>query len=492
MRRTSLLVSAFALLLASCAGIGVGEPPRSPTPGASATVSPMALLGTTSTGGNLAVTAGGRLDHSFGIGGRVTSKAIFLQPGGDPITFQADGKIVVAGYVLLAGDREGFAVARFDIDGTLDPTFAGDGTVSTIFRTRKGCDGVARSVLVQGDGRIVAAGRSSCKRSTSFALSRYNDDGSLDHTFGGDGTVMTTFGDSAYCNAQAQAVALAPDGKIVAGGVAACTKGGGLGDEAHFAVARYDPDGTLDASFNHDGMVRTRFTPQFDNLTDVAVQPDGKILAAGTAAYWWVEIPDALEERAALARYDLDGTLDKTFGGGDGKVMTSFHSPRCGGSNESYGLALQPDGKIVEGGSAGCAATVGGSPHPRWALARFGPNGRLDPTFGGDGRVVTIFAAEEGGDWMWGGIAIQGDGKIVAAGATGRTDLHFTLARYRANGRLDTTFGRDGQVRTRVGKGPRCANGAWSDLAIQADGKIVAAGGGGCLSSFVMARFLSS
>ena len=404
MRRTIRLVSAFALLLASCAGVGGSEPTRS----APATVSPMALLETTSTGGVLAVTAGGRLDPAFGVGGLVTGTAIFLQSGGDPVAFQADGKIVVAGYVLRAGDREGFAVARFDIDGTLDPTFAGDGTVSTSFRTGKGCDGVARSVVVQSDGKIVAAGRSSCKRSMSFALARYRGDGSLDPTFGGDGTVMTSFGDPAYCNAQAQAAALEPDGKIVAAGVAACTKGGGLGDEAHFAIARYDPDGTLDASFSHDGMVRTRFTPQVDILTDVAVQPDGKIVAAGTAAYWIVEIPDALEERAALARYDLDGTLDKTFGGGDGKVMTSFHSPRCGGSNESYGLALQPDGKIVEGGSAGCAATVGGSPHPRWALARFGPNGRLDPTFGGDGRVVTIFAAEEGGDWMWGGIAIAG------------------------------------------------------------------------------------
>ena len=447
-----------------------------------------------------ALAAGGDLDPSFGVDGQVTSTAFFLYGGGNPIALQADGKIVVAGYVLNpVGDRSRFAVARFDVDGTLDPSFGGDGIVRTVFRTGEECYESARSVVVQADGKIVAVGVSSCKRSAPvdaaetdslFALARYNGDGTLDTTFGDNGTVMTSFGDPAHCNAQAEGAALEPDGKIVAAGVAACWK---ESDDSRFAVARYDTDGALDTSFSDDGMVKTNFTPQYDKLTDVAVQPDGKIVVSGTAAYWIVEIPDALEERAALARYNLDGTLDSTFGGGDGKVTTSFHSPRCGGSNESYGLAIQPDGKIVEGGSAGCAASIGGSPHPRWALARYRPNGTLDPTFGGDGRVVSIFLAEEGTDWMSGGVAIQPNGKIVAAGTTGRMTPRFTLARYRTNGQLDKTFGDDGKVRTIFDcSWPGGARGGWDGLAIQADRKIVATGGGGCLSSFVMARFLPS
>ena len=378
-----------------------------------------------------ALAAGGDLDPSFGVDGQVTSTAFFLYGGGNPIALQADGKIVVAGYVLNpVGDRSRFAVARFDVDGTLDPSFGGDGIVRTVFRTGEECYESARSVVVQADGKIVAVGVSSCKRSAPvdaaetdslFALARYNGDGTLDTTFGDNGTVMTSFGDPAHCNAQAEGAALEPDGKIVAAGVAACWK---ESDDSRFAVARYDTDGALDTSFSDDGMVKTNFTPQYDKLTDVAVQPDGK---------------------------------------------------------------------IVEGGSAGCAASIGGSPHPRWALARYRPNGTLDPTFGGDGRVVSIFLAEEGTDWMSGGVAIQPNGKIVAAGTTGRMTPRFTLARYRTNGQLDKTFGDDGKVRTIFDcSWPGGARGGWDGLAIQADRKIVATGGGGCLSSFVMARFLPS
>lgn len=446
-----------------------------------------------------ALAAGGDLDPSFGIRGQVTSTVFSSDGGGNPIAFQADGKILVAGSVPRNPDWTWwrFAVARFDVDGNLDPTFGGDGIVRTIFRAGTKCRDEAVSLVVQSDQKIVAVGTSSCERTepgageadSLFASARYDADGTLDATFGDNGTVLTSFGDPARCNAQATAAALEPDGRIVAAGTAGCVE---AGLDSRFAVARYDTDGALDTSFSDDGLVRTNFTPQFDKLTDVAVQPDGRIVAGGTAAYWMVEIPDALESRAALARYDLDGTLDTTFGG-DGKVTTSFHSRLCGGSNESYGLAIQPDGKIVEGGSAGCAASIGGLPHPRWALARYRPNGRLDPTFGRGGRVVSIFLAEEGADWMSGGIAIQPNGKIVAAGSTGRMNPHFTLARYRANGTLGREFGDDGVVRTVFDcSHPGGGSGSWNGLAIQADRKIVATGGGGCLRSFVMARFLPS
>src|SRR5205823_5199649 len=136
-----------------------------------------------------------------------------------------------------------FAVARYNADGSLDTTFGSGGTVTTNFgpgATYDDADGVA----IQSDGKIVVAG--TCNRGGSdnvFAVARYNADGSLDSTFGSGGTVTTDFGlggsdDSAY------AVALQPDGKIVAAG--ATYLGGVPGD---FALARYNPDGTLDSTF---------------------------------------------------------------------------------------------------------------------------------------------------------------------------------------------------------------------------------------------------
>lgn len=455
-----------------------------------ATTSLLLLAGGVWTGESPALAAGGDLDPSFGVGGRVTTTEFYEGLGSaDAIAMQPDGKIVVAGYLWsYPEEEEEFAVARFDVDGSLDPTFAGDGTASTIFRTGDDCHEDARAVLVQSDGKIVAVGVSYCKPPEPglFLLARYNVDGTPDDTFGDHGTVMTSFG--ADCYTQAEAAALQPDGKIVVAGTGACTQ---AGIDDRFAIARYDMDGVLDPSFSDDGMVMTNFTRQFDKLTDVEVQPDGKIMVGGTAAYWMVEIPDALESRAALARYRPDGTLDSTFGG-DGKVTTSFHSRRCPGSNESYDLEVQPDGKIVQGGSAACAASAGDVPHPRWALLRYRPNGTLDRTFGRNGRVVTIFSDTTWGDWMGGGIAIQANGRIVAAGSTARHASRFMLVRYRTDGRPDATFGDAGQVLTSFGTESRCSRGGWGGLAIQADRRIVASGGGGCLRSFVMARFLPS
>jgi uncharacterized delta-60 repeat protein len=445
-------------------------------------------------GEGTALAAGGDLDPSFGDRGLVTTTEFYEGLGSaGAIALQPDGKIVVAGYLWSDPEME-FAVARFDVDGGLDPTFAGDGTASTIFSTGEDCYEEARSVLVQSDGKIVAVGVSSCKWSEPdreasglFLLARYNVDGTPDGTFGENGTVMTSFGDPADCSARAEAAALQPDGKIVVAGTGGCTQ---AGIDDRFAIARYDTDGALDPGFSDDGMVMTNFTIQYDKLTDVDVQPDGKIVAGGTAAYWMVET-DMLESRAALARYNPDGTLDDTFGR-NGKVKTSFHSRRCPGANESYDLEIQPDGRIVQGGSAACAASAGDLPHPRWALSRYRPNGTLDRTFGRNGRVVSIFSDATWGDWMSAGIEIQANGRIVAGGSTARHASRFMLVRYRADGRLDPRFGDDGRVQTVFGTGPGCASGGWGGLAIRSDRKIVATGGGGCFRSFVMARFLPS
>jgi uncharacterized delta-60 repeat protein len=339
------------------------------------------------------------------------------------------------------------------VAGDLDPTFSGDGTVTTGFPGSAAASGVA----VQADGKIVAAGRASDSTTgdTRFAVARYRLNGGLDPGFGGDGKVTTAF---AGGFAEAQGVALQQDGKIVAAG----------SETQGFALARYKTDGTLDLTFGRDGKVTTGFAAgAFANA--VAVQADGKILAVGAAN---LASGDLL---FALARYRPNGTLDPTFSG-DGRVTTAFP----GGLAVASDLALQQDGKIVVAGSASDPTTF----MPRFALARYRTDGALDPTFSGDGRVITGFPGDFAEVF---GVALQQNGKIVAAGDTrpGSFNFQFALARYRPDGTLDPTFSGDGRATTAFAAGESAGA---SDLGIQADGKIVAAGTV-LLESEIQARF---
>ena len=200
----------------------------------------------------------------------------------------------------------------------------------------------------------------------------------------------------------------------------------------------------------------------------VVIQPNGKIVAAGEGAS---------ADGFALVRYRVHGSLDPRFSG-DGKKLTRFADGYGGGARA---VALQPDGKIV---AAGTGIEIFGP----FALARFTPRGRLDPTFSHDGRVTTDMGdGEESAE----GVAIQANGKIVAVGYTGvpheASDTgtgRFALARYRANGALDPLFGGDGKVRTSFSGSLTLG----TCVAIQQNGRIVAAGWAG--GRFALARYL--
>lgn len=277
------------------------------------------------------------------------------------------------------------------------------------------------------------------------------DPGDLDTSFSGDGKVTTNFtgGDDFAWD-----VALQSDGKIVAAGRAA-------GSGGRFALARYNANGSLDTTFSGDGRVTTNFTSGDDVATSVAIQPDGKIVAAGVVA--------GSGGRFALARYNTDGSLDPAFSG-DGKVATNFGP----GLDFPWGVEIQPDGKIV---AAGGATGQGG----RIALARYNPDGSLDTTFSGDGKLTTNFTKLH--DVAF-GLAIQGDGKMVAAGSAYDGAL-FALVRYNADGSLDPTFSGDGKVTTNITLSDDIATG----VAIQADGKIAAAGLAYNGGRFALARY---
>lgn len=229
--------------------------------------------------------------------------------------------------------------------------------------------------------------------------------------------------------------------------------------------------GDIDPTFGSGGKVITDFFGLEDEGAALVIQPDGKIVAGGTA--FTVTFPP--ETMFALARYNPDGSPDPTFGSG-GRVTTAFVDPISGNSGRVQALALQPDGKIV---AAGTAFPSGGFPGTHIALARYNPNGTLDPTFGSGGKVTTHF--DFGGfqeiDRAF-AVAIQPDGKIVTAGERViAVEIDFSdieLVRYNPDGSLDTTFGDGGQVITHINFSGNLA--VARGLVIQPDGRLVAAG----------------
>jgi uncharacterized delta-60 repeat protein len=395
----------------------------------------------------------GGLDTTFSGDGKVLTNSTSGFDYAIDVAVQADGKIVAGGFSGGLGGR--IAIHRYNGNGTLDTSFSGDGKVFTNLSPRADWVG---GMDVQPDGKIVVAGRSGA-RGGMIAIVRYNANGTLDTSFSGDGLVATNFttGDEF-----AFGMALQADGRIVAAG-----RAGGMG--GRFAVVRYTTAGAPDPTFSGDGRASVDFTPGDDRADHVAIQADGKVVAAGTANYF------AANARFAVIRLNGNGRLDSSFSG-DGKLTTNLAT----GFDGAFGVAVQPsDDRIVAGGQAG----------RRVALVRYTGSGALDATFSEDGKAFVDLTA--GLDYAE-EIEIQPDGKIVAAGTAnyfGRNS-RFALMRFEVSGLLDGSFSGDGKVVTDVTPGFDAAFG----LALQpADGKIVLAGeASGQGGRFALARYHGS
>ncbi|HEY9403357.1 MAG TPA: carboxypeptidase regulatory-like domain-containing protein [Pyrinomonadaceae bacterium] len=409
--------------------------------------------------------ADGSPDTSFDSDGRVNTDFNGGNDRGFAVAIATDGRIVVVGQAQSAPGSGvfTFALARYDTNGALDTSFDSDGKVTTNFNSND----FGNDVVIQTDGKIVAAGTTFTSNNSEIALARYNPDGALDTSFDSDGKVTTNvFGANS-----ADAVALQADGKIVAAGAT-----GNL-----FALVRYNPNGSLDTSFDGDGKVATGFNGFSAGARDVLVQPNGKITAVGG------------DDAFLLAQYTPAGALDPTFGAG-GMMVTDF---AASGNEAANAVALQADGKLIVAG----AATVGATTD--FALARYaaGPDPTPTPTptpeplqpcvdasFDADGRVTTDFTGS--GDAVR-AVALQPDGRIVVAGdsrvSSSFSTQNFALARYNSNGSLDTTFDTDGKVTTDFSGSSDAA----LAVVIQPDGKIVVAGFAsiGSSSVFALARY---
>lgn len=203
---------------------------------------------------------------------------------------------------------------------------------------------IRRSVAIQSDGKIIAVGFTT----SDFAIARYNADGTLDMSFDGDGKVTTDFGGTTD---QAFSVALQPDGRIIVAGLRITN-----GPADDFVVARYNVDGSLDATFDGDGKVATDIGNNFNWAFSVAVQPDGKLVAAGFST--------STSRDFALVRYNSDGSLDTSFDA-DGKVTTDIGATRTKHGQSRYKLMerLWPRGttrmgRIVNSPSFGTTLTA--------------------------------------------------------------------------------------------------------------------------------------
>src|SRR5438094_1716665 len=256
--------------------------------------------------GRTVLAVDGDLDPTFGTDGKVLTDFDHSTDIAYAVAVQTDGKLVVVGTTYLDNDfsNEDFAVARYNPDGTLDKTFGVGGKVQTDF---PGLAAVASSVVIQPDGKIVVAGGAFPLFTFlgDFKVVRYNPNGSLDTSFGDGGIVTTSFpGDGSY----AFAVALQSDGKIIATGTDFVDFNPGDMSNTDFALARYNPDGSLDTTFGNGGTVTTDFLGSEDDAFSVLIQLDGKIVAVGSA-----NDPAKFYDFAAV-RYLSNGTIDTTFG----------------------------------------------------------------------------------------------------------------------------------------------------------------------------------
>lgn len=396
-----------------------------------------------------AFAAPGDLDPTFGSGGKA-----LVDLGGDEVgsalALQPDGRIIVGGSTSKTAGEDGAVARLLSPQGTLDPSYSGGSGWSRL--DLGGLDAVT-GVAQQSDGRIVAAVTSTVADSfTSSVVRLLNPGGGLDPAFGsGAGFVQPTLLPDEYFSA----LVLQPDERIVVAGDGDASVGFDM------TVARLLGGGALDTAYGGGlGWSRLDFPAipgggAVDEASAVALQPDGRIVVAGDTT-----AGQASRRDIAVARLlNPQGGLDSSFGpAANGSLRIDM-----GGQSIASAVAVQPDGGIVVAGST----TLSG--HDNATLVRLLPAGTPDPSFSDDGRITT----SAGGDDEFAALAIQADGKIVAAGSTGPTDgpRDMLVMRFQPNGQADTTFGGGGRVVVDLG-GSDVANA----LALQPDGRIVLVG----------------
>lgn len=406
----------------------------------------------------------GALVSSFGTGGEVigyyssgrslTVNAIAVQ------TVNGENKILFAGQVVKEYGYTDFGLTRFNADGSLDTSFGDQGIVLTDFSYGNDDNAVAVAVQnINGVDKIVVAGTSLGYEynDPNVAVCRYNADGTPDESFG-------YLGQTTSWGFIATSMTIQNDGKILVAGQSFSYDP----TPPDFALIRFKIDGNIDAAFGNNGVVTTDFSGYADVAKSIAIQTGGKIILAGKT------MNAGGTSDFAMARYSSTGAVDQSFGT-DGKVVLDFNS----NDDEATSVAVQPDGKIVV---AGWETVVNGSTYTNFAMARFTSKGKPDLDFGNQGKLTTDF---NGYDDAATSIAIQNDGKIIAAGYAGKMPAStgyqndLAVARYDINGVPDTTFSADksGKVTTDAGFTEEIKASVWKNDRLYIGGNAVTIAG---------------
>jgi uncharacterized delta-60 repeat protein len=397
----------------------------------------IAVALTAGAGASAASAAPGELDTSFNGTGKLI---VDFDPGSNDRATQAaitpDGRIVVVGSTDVSGGGD-YALARVNANGTLDKSFSQDGLERV--GSQPGVNDTGGSVVVLPDESIVVTGQGNSTK--DFFTEQLNPDGSQDESFaqatGGASTV--DFGGEDAANDMVRQ----PDGKLVI--VGSTSTGAGGGD---FAIARLNADGTLDTSFSGDGKQTVDFGGGKDAAKSVALTAEGKIVVMGEGG------PGA---DFAVTRLNSDGSIDTSFSPStSGKELVDF-----GGTETAASVAIQPDGKILIEGSTNAVG------EGDLAIARLNPNGGLDSSFSGDGKLTLGYGApNEFGT----GVAVQQNGRIVVMGDAD-VDHDFVVSRLNADGTVDASFGVNGTATVEYGGFEFDG-----DVVLQPDGNIVLVG----------------
>jgi uncharacterized delta-60 repeat protein len=388
----------------------------------------------------------GTIDNSFGNEGIVTFNydvifnSMAIKTSIYELKLQSDGKIVAH----ISQDSSPKILCRFNINGSLDASFGNGGILF--------CNTFA-TFVIQPDFKIITVGSQGHYNSfgqldsSYFLAERYNQDGTVDDTFGSNGAVVTDFG---FGYNYATAVTLEPDGKIIFGGVSFNNR---------FAIARYTSGGSLDTSFDGDGKIITSLGSGLKSYAKyVSVQADGKIIVAGSS----YTSTDPQIFSFSIVKYNTNGSLDTSFNNG-GIVNTIFDT------SEAYvnlnTIIEQPDGKFL-------VTTTEGSNSLEFVLRRYNAIGSNDTSFGNNGKS-TLFIQDVNKAF---GIALQQDQKIIVAGYsfsfTDFINYKFNVVRYLNNGVPDASFDNDGIMDSQFDS----SNDLSAKILIQPDDKIISVG----------------
>jgi len=337
----------------------------------------------------------GEMDFDFGNLGVIHRVTMDLEGEAYSVAIQQDNKIVVAGYSISpATNNEEITLIRFTENGNIDRSFGNKGLIVTEISDEKD---VGESVAIQLDGKIVVVGSTDHKPTTDIVLIRYNEDGSIDYSFGINGIVITDIKSSLDIG---KSIAIQSDGKLIVSGFTHII------NKFFMTLLRYDSYGDLDPTFGENGIVITDINGTRGKM-DLALQNDGKIILVGPS-----EVKDS--HHFTVLRFNNNGSLDKSFGNnGVTKTIIDEYS-------EAESVALDLNGNIVVAGTTELG-------NEQFVVAMYNQDGMLESAFGSGGIVKTSFIKNSVDRAH--SVVIDNDGNIIIAGETENDYTTFGLVK---------------------------------------------------------------